>query len=89
MTNKTKAAIEEAANTYRISSCTESAGQNSRRAWNKCGTRTTLSAAIRLAKSKSKSPDVYESEVLGYDSIGELIHHSYYRNGRLEIDMSI
>lgn len=74
---------------FEVNVAYEDADVNPRRDWNFKKSYVSLRDAIKRAKRESKNVQVFEAEVRGYDKDGELIHHSYYCNGILEIDMCV
>jgi hypothetical protein len=50
---------------------------------------TTESEAKKIAKRVSKMKTWHEVEIKGLDKNGEITHHSYWQNGKLQIDMSV
>ncbi len=68
---------------------TESADVNPRRTWEWLGEVQTLTKAKQTAKRVSKMKMWHEVELQGFDQDDERTHHSYWRNGKLEIDMSV
>ena len=74
---------------YEISVCFESSDIDPRREWFDVGLRKTPLSAKRKAIRESKKPKVYEAEIIGRDAYGECVYHSYWRNGKLEIDMCV
>lgn len=68
---------------------TESADTNPRREWDWLGEVHTLTKAKQIAKRVSKMKMWHEVELQGFDEEGERIHHSYWQNGKLEIDMGV
>lgn len=71
---------------YIISACTEAADTNSRREWEYISTNETFHRARQGAIRLSKLKTWHETEILGIDE-GEIIHHSFWRNGSLHSDM--
>ena len=67
----------------------ESADTNPKREWEFLDEVSTLSKAKQSAKRISKKKKWYEVELQGFNNENEKIHHSYWRNGKLEIDMYI
>jgi len=71
---------------YEISFALESSDKNPRREWTFLTTRNTLGKAKTSAKQVSKEKNVYEVEIR-CENDGDLVHHSFWRNGKLSIDM--
>ncbi len=55
--------------------------------WEPIKTTQNKNKAIEIAKAQSKI--CLETEVRGIDLEGDVIFHAYYRDGALEIDMSV
>jgi len=68
---------------------TESADINPKRTWEWLGEVASLSKAKEMAKRVSKMKMWHEVELQGFDKEGERAHHSYWRDGKLEIDMGL
>ena len=68
---------------------TESADTNPKRTWDLLGEVASLRKAIETAKRVSKMTVWHEVELQGFDKEGEMVHHSYWRDGKLEIDMGL
>jgi len=73
---------------FEIYGASESADTNPKRTWKWLGEVKTLTNAKKTAKRVSKMKMWYEVEIRGEED-NELIHHSYWQNGKLEINMSI
>lgn len=73
---------------FEIYGTSESADVNPQRTWDWLGEVKTLTKAKQTAKRVSKMKMWHEVEIRGIKD-DELIHHSYWQNGLLEIDMSI
>jgi len=73
---------------FAIYGTTVSSDVNPNREWDWIRTVNTLSQAKQTAKRISKMKMWYEVEIRGMED-AELIHHSYWQNGRLEIDMCV
>lgn len=69
---------------FEIYGATESPEDNPMRTWEFLTKSKTLIKSIRLAKRYSKK--LHEVEIRGTKE-GETIHHSYWRNGSLEINL--
>lgn len=73
---------------FQIYGTSESADLNPQRSWEWLGELRTLSKAKNTAKRVSNMKMWHEVEVRG-EKEGETTHHSYWRNGRIEIDMML
>lgn len=73
---------------YKVSYCKEDPDVNPNREWIYNSRYFTLNKAIGLAQKLSNEEDVFEVEIRGENTkTGETEHHSFWRNGELEIDM--
>lgn len=73
---------------FEIYGTSESADVNPRRTWDWLGDVQTLTKAKQTAKRVSKMKIWHEVEIRGIED-GEQIHHSYWQDGKLEIDMAV
>jgi len=73
---------------FQIYGTSESADVNPNRTWDWLGEVQTLSKAKQTAKRVSKMKMWYEVEIRG-EKDGETTHHSYWQDGKLEIDMGL
>ena len=73
---------------YEIYGATESADDNPQRDWTYLHTFKQPRSARKAAKKLSAFEKWHEIELRGEDK-GEIIHHSYWRNGSKHIDMSV
>lgn len=73
---------------YKISTVTQDIEEFPNREWTKVKEVKSLSIAKKQAITISKKSDIFEAEIIGLDEYDELIHHSYWRNGKLEINMN-
>jgi len=74
---------------FEICGTSESADTNPRREWDWLGEAHTLRKAQAIAKRVSKMKMWHEVELQGFDEEGERVYHSYWQNGKLEIDMGL
>lgn len=73
---------------FEIYGTSESADVNPKRTWDWLSEVKTLTKAKQTAERVSKMKMWYEVEIRGIED-GELIHHSYWQDGKLEIDMGV
>ena len=73
---------------FEIYGTSESADLNPNRTWDWLGSVQTLAKAKQTAKRISKMKMWHEVEIRG-EKDGETIHHSYWQDGKLEIDMAL
>jgi hypothetical protein len=71
---------------YRIYGTETCSDIDPRREWVFIKEVVKLKTAVGIAK-KSSLKKWHEIEITGFDDDGELVYHSYYQKGKLEINM--
>ena len=72
---------------FEISGVTKDIEKFPRREWHYLKSKPTLKQAKKVARTKSNMKKWFEIEIRA-EYEGETIHHSFWREGRLEINMN-